>query len=222
MSAGFETAIGQTTLQSETLFGQIADDIRDTGYSILPNALPELLIRQLLGQVNTLPADEFSVAGIGRRHNYLHEQRVRTDEIVWITGDTISGALWCQWANKLQTTLNRQLLLGMFSFESHYSHYAPGAYYKRHLDAFKGERNRVLSVVAYLNPDWGDDDGGELVLYTDAAGSYVKVSPQGGTLVVFLSEDFPHEVLPARRDRFAIAGWFRTNTSTTQRIDPPR
>jgi SM-20-related protein len=65
----------------------------------------------------------------------------------------------------LQLYLNKQLLLGLFSFESHFSHYAPGDYYKRHKDAFKGEANRVLSLVLYLNSAWQQDDGGELVLY---------------------------------------------------------
>jgi len=48
------------------------------------------------------------------------------------------------------------------------------------------------------------------------------VLPQLGTLVVFLSEEFPHEVLAAQRDRYSIAGWFRVNSSTAQQIDPPR
>ncbi|MEC7468361.1 MAG: 2OG-Fe(II) oxygenase, partial [Pseudomonadota bacterium] len=34
--------------------------------------------------------------------------------------------------------------------------------------------------------------------------------------------EFPHEVLPATRDRFSIAGWFRVNNSTAQRVDPPK
>ena len=37
------------------------------------------------------------------------------------------------------------------------------------------------------------------------------VLPELGTLVIFLSEDIPHEVLPAMRDRYSIAGWFRVN-----------
>ena len=34
--------------------------------------------------------------------------------------------------------------------------------------------------------------------------------------------EFPHEVLPAMRDRYAIAGWFRLNSSIANNIDPPR
>ena len=33
--------------------------------------------------------------------------------------------------------------------------------------------------------------------------------PEGGSLVVFLSAELPHEVLPASRERMSIAGWFR-------------
>ena len=51
---------------------------------------------------------------------------------------------------------------------------------------------------------------------------FARVMPRMGKLAVFLSEEFPHEVLPARRDRYSIAGWFRVNTSTTERPDPPR
>ena len=81
----------------------------------------------------------------------------------------------------------------------------------------------MLSLVVYLNPSWNTADAGELVLYKDEqdrAGT--KVTPLMGTVVTFLSEEFPHEVLPANRDRYSIAGWFRVNTSVTDRVDPPR
>jgi SM-20-related protein len=148
---------------------------------------------------------------------------VRRDEICWITGKSEAGSQWLEWTNKLQSYLNRHLFLGLFSFESHFAHYATGAFYKRHKDAFKGEANRVLSVVAYLNPDWQINDGGELALYKDELDTDgLKVIPALGTLAIFLSEEFPHEVFPAKRDRYSIAGWYRVNASTADRIDPPR
>ena len=77
-------------------------------------------------------------------------------------------------------------------------------------------------MVVYLNPNWGADDGGELVLYqNDADTEGLKVTPLMGTVVLFLSEEFPHEVLPAQRDRYSIAGWYRVNGSTPDRVDPP-
>src|SRR5699024_10260667 len=105
----------------------------------------------------------------------------------------------------------------------HFAHYSPRAYYKRHRDAFRGEANRVLSVVASLNSRRGAHDGGELVLYReDRDREVIKVVLLYGSLVVFLSEEFPHEVLPAKRDRYSVAGWYRLNASLGNKIDPPR
>ena len=208
---------------NDTLFSRMAEDIRRQGYSIQPDALPHDLAWQLFEHVQQMGAAQFVQAGIGRQQDFMHNQFVRTDEICWITGESEATASWLSWTNAFQQAMNRRLFLGLFSFESHLAHYAPGDYYKRHVDAFKGEANRVLSLVVYLNPGWQNDDGGELVLYcdeTDREG--IKVTPSLATVVTFLSEDFPHEVLPAERDRYSIAGWFRINSSTDQRVDPPR
>ena len=78
-------------------------------------------------------------------------------------------------------------------------------------------------MVVYLNPGWQPTDGGELVIYQDDADQKgIRVTPAFATAVVFLSEEFPHEVLPAQRDRYSIAGWFRVNTTTSAKADPPR
>ena len=42
------------------------------------------------------------------------------------------------------------------------------------------------------------------------------------TVVMFLSEEIPHEVKPAQRDRYSVTGWFRLNSSSPDRVDPPR
>jgi SM-20-related protein len=205
------------------LFSRIAADLTEKGYSISPESLSLALIESLKNHVLTMSAAKFEAAGVGRGETFVHSKFVRTDEICWITGDSEAGGNWLMWASALQRYLNKKLLLGLFSFESHFSHYSEGDYYKRHRDSFRGEANRVLSLVLYLNPGWTLNDGGELVLYEDDQDiEGIKVTPLLGTLVVFLSEDFPHEVLPANRDRYAIAGWFRVNTSVFDRVDPPR
>lgn len=113
--------------------------------------------------------------------------------------------------------------MGLFDYEAHFAHYQPGAFYRRHLDAFRGRTNRVLTTLLYLNPDWQPGDGGELLLYPEQGeGVLERVSPRAGTLVIFLSARFPHEVLPAQADRYSIAGWFRVNNSINNQIDPPR
>jgi SM-20-related protein len=216
-------SLGGDNTTDETLFAHIARDLTEQGYSIRHAALPESLSSALFTYQQEMNGDKFIDAGIGRGDDYLRNEFVRTDEICWITGESATGRDWLSWAGQLQVYLNRHLFLGLFSFESHFAHYRPGDYYKRHYDAFHGEANRVLSLVVYLNPGWSAADAGELVLYKDEQDRVgTKVTPLMGTVVTFLSEEFPHEVLPANRDRYSIAGWFRVNTSVTDRVDPPR
>lgn len=207
----------------QATFESIAAGIIDKGYSVCHNGLPETLAQALWFQVQSLTSGQFVAAGIGRESEHQQNQFVRRDEIHWIFGDSDVGKQWLNWTAQLQQYLNRHLFLGLFSFESHFAHYRPGDFYKRHVDAFKGQANRILSLVVYLNPGWQVDDGGEIVIYQDQYDLHgTKVLPHFATVVAFLSEDFPHEVLAAQRDRYSIAGWFRINSSTADRVDPPR
>ncbi len=215
--------LSRTESTDKQLFERLADDIALQGYSVQESGVPIELAEALWFHLQSMPKSLFDPAGIGRQTAHQQNEFVRRDEICWINGESEAGKSWLAWTSELQTFLNRRLLLGLFSFESHFAHYAPGDFYKRHVDAFKGEANRVLSIVLYLNPGWLADDGGEFVLYQDQSDlSGRKFLPRFATLVAFLSEDFPHEVLPANRDRYSIAGWFRLNTSRPNRVDPPR
>jgi SM-20-related protein len=215
-----------------SLFESISNDIIDKGYSIRPYALPENLALLLLQHITELPPENFKQAGIGRAKDHTINNFIRTDAISWITNNNEASTAWINWAQSLQLFLNKRLFLGLFSFESHFAHYAKGDFYKKHKDAFKGEGNRVLSVVVYLNQYWSAADGGELVIYNNQPTTPAPLSavvdnnkttvvPGFGTIVVFFSEEFPHEVLPAKRDRYSIAGWFRLNNSIANNIDPP-
>lgn len=209
--------------QCRILTDNICQDIYQQGYSIQPLAFPESVTGALYQQVKSMQWSHFHDAAIGRDNDKDVNGFVRTDKTCWIDGTSEAGRQWLDFAEGLRTALNRQLMLGLFSFESHFAIYQPGDFYKRHLDAFKGKRNRVMSVVLYLNSGWQADDGGELVLYKnqqDQCG--IRVQPTMGTIVCFLSESFPHEVLPAKRCRYSIAGWFRLNSSFGDRVDPPR
>jgi SM-20-related protein len=209
------------------LFDHIAGSLREKGYAVCPDALPPVLGAALREQLGVLGEASFSPAGVGREERFTLNHFVRSDDICWIGGDSPASREWLDWTGRLRRHLNRELLLGLFSFESHFSHYRPGDFYRKHYDAFRGEANRVLSLVVYLNPGWQREDGGELLMHLEGQGgggldATLRVLPVMGSLVVFLSEDFPHEVLPARRDRYAIAGWYRVNSSRPDRVDPPR
>lgn len=201
----------------DPLFARIADDLERRGLTILPDALPGSLGCDLMATLQALEADDFHRAGIGRETQHDLNAFVRRDRIHWIEEHPGS---WLTWTERLRLFLNRRLLLGLFSFESHFAIYDPGAFYRRHVDAFRGAPNRVLSLVAYLNHGWRPDEGGELVIHEDEGS--IRVTPAFGTLVLFLSDRFPHEVRTAARKRYSVAGWFRVNGSIGDRLDPPK
>lgn len=204
------------------LYDLIADGLVEQGYSVLPAALPPGLAEALLLRVTSLGDEAFRRAGIGRERDFQLNRFVRSDEIRWLANADPSEAAYLQWMEHLRQALNRRLFMGLFDYEAHFARYLPGAFYKKHLDAFKGRSNRVLSTVFYLNSGWQEADGGQLLIYADDDTVVRKVSPLMATLVVFLSDSVPHEVLVAQRTRYSIAGWFRINNSINAQIDPPR
>lgn len=204
-------------------YKQIEHDLLQSGVSIITDALPMGTIAPLLARIASLPEYEFKEAGIGRQQDHQQNQFVRRDHIHWLENTQPEEALWFEWMNGLKEHINRCLMMGLFSYECHFAQYQPGDFYKKHVDAFKGQANRILSTVLYLNPNWQSNDGGELIVYDPNDHDHIlkTVTPSFGTLVVFLSEEFPHEVLAAERTRYSIAGWFRVNNSIFNRIDPP-
>ena len=70
------------------------------------------------------------------------------------------------------------------------------------------QASRTVSVVIYLNHHWRAGQGGALRLHP-AGAPVIDVAPVGSRMVLFLSADLPHEVMPATRQRLSLAGWFR-------------
>ncbi len=206
----------------ETLFECIATGLECQGFVVLPAALPQFLAQGLLDYLASLETTAFKAARIGRGARQMRNNFVRRDRIYWIGDEDPGGCAWLEWLDRLKDYLNRRLFLGLFSLESHFSLYQHGDFYRRHLDAFKGQSNRVLSLVTYLNRGWEPGQGGELVIYANEGDTeLVRVVPGFGTLVLFLSEEFPHEVLPTCRDRYGVAAWFRINGSVNDHLEPP-
>ncbi|UUM31653.1 2OG-Fe(II) oxygenase [Vibrio japonicus] len=164
--------------------------------------------------------DEWKQARIGRNEEAVRKTSIRSDKIQWLTTDmtpSVSGFL-----NKMETLrleANRHFFLGLFEFEAHFAKYDIGDFYQKHLDSFQNNRNRRLTIVFYLNEEWCESDGGELVVYDLNDNQLVKVAPKAGRLVVFFSEQFPHEVLPTNTERYSIAGWFRVNGVTNNQLN---
>ncbi|SDL91231.1 2OG-Fe(II) oxygenase [Maricaulis salignorans] len=156
--------------------------------------------------------DELRRAGVGRASDHELVREIRRDKTRWFDGSSPAQRGWLDFAESLRLQLNQRLALGLFSFEAHYAVYEPGGFYRKHLDSFRGARNRILSSVLYLNPGWQAGDGGLLRLYDESDDSVITdIIPEFGTFAVFLSEEIPHEVTPALAPRFSIAGWHRCN-----------
>lgn len=184
----------------------IADALRVHGACRLP-AFPDpaatLALRADLLRLRAMLVPAAVGHGAGRS---LH-QAVRGDATLWLddprTGPAAADYLAA--LDALRIALNRRLFLGADEVEAHYAAYAPGARYARHRDRFRDSDARVLSFVSYLNPDWGEEDGGALRLWLEPGA--LDIAPRTGS-VCFLSE-LEHEVLPSARERCSIAAWMR-------------
>lgn len=177
--------------------------------------LPLRLVAALKAEMDGLGNTQLMPAGVGKGRQHRYAERIRQDKTYWLEGDTSAQKAFFYIAEQLRCYLNRELFLGLFDFEAHYSLYAPGAYYKKHLDVFRNDDLRHISTVYYLNEDWQADKGGELILYCPEEDRVLeRIIPQAGTIVLFISNRFPHEVLPAVAPRYSIAGWYRVNNTT--------
>lgn len=164
--------------------------------------------------------ENWKQARIGRNEEVVREATIRSDKTHWLNtdlGKPVGDFLKQMEALRLE--VNRHFYLGLFEFEAHFAKYEPGDFYQKHLDSFQNNRNRRLTIVFYLNENWAESDGGELVVYDLEDNELAKVAPRAGRLLVFFSEQFPHEVLPTNSERFSIAGWFRVNGVTDQHLD---
>lgn len=157
----------------------------------------------------------FRHAGVGRGPSFRLAPEVRSDRVRWLLppGETRVQRRFFARMEVLRSALNRELYLGLAAFEAHYALYPPGAFYRTHRDRFADSSHRVVSAIAYLNPDWdAERDGGQLRIYLGEADAppFEDVAPVGGRLVCFVSDRFPHEVRPASRERLGLTGWFTT------------
>ena len=200
-------------IHNEEILGQFYQHGWVVMPAFLPGNLNQLLLDEARFDANLTPA------GVGRANDYIINQQIRRDKTHWFDAISVGQQDYLRLMQQLQVQLNRQFFLGLFDFECHFSRYQHGDFYQKHVDAFSGRSNRVLTTVSYLN---NVGVGGELVLYGPDDAILTRITPQAGTLVLFESERFAHEVLPAIDDRYSIAGWFRHNNSINGVVDPSR
>jgi SM-20-related protein len=188
---------------------RIVDDLAARGWSQQPVFLPEALTLALAAECRKRAAEgELAPAAVGRGPFQEIREGIRGDRIQWIEpGQAEPCDAYLELMDSLRLALNRGLFLGLEDFESHFALYPPGAFYLKHVDRFRDDDRRMVSAVLYLNDAWRAEHGGQLRMFLDDA--ELEVQPCGGSLVVFMSGEIPHEVLPAIRDRLSLTGWFR-------------
>jgi hypothetical protein len=120
--------------------------------------------------------------------------------------------------------VHNSLQLSNQSFNAKLAVTSPGgSTYPLHVDNTLGvtgspqDDTRKLTCIIYLNPQYQDGDGGELRLLL-LNGGCLDLDPRGGRMVIFWSDEIPHEVLPCKPeskdeqfDRYALTIWLPDN-----------
>ena len=208
--------------------------LRDQGYVIVDDFLPSETWMETLREdiLHLRQKNKFKIAKIGQDSTNTLNEEIRVAETCFLGRDkpelrdvpsTARERLYDvldylrldlqegEDASKLDPNLSEFL----------YAYYPTGGFYRRHRDAVKGSASwlREYSILLYLNEEEYDPDvdGGRLRVHFDSGGDFLPageaplfqdVDAYGGTLVIFESNRFPHEVLDSFAERFAVVGWY--------------
>lgn len=191
-------------------FAPVIEDLAARGWSLQERFIPEDLTRALATECRRREqSGDLTPAGVGRAEGLAVREGIRGDRIQWLEqGQSAPCDRYLALMDDLRQSLNRTFFLGLEEFECHFALYPPGAFYRTHLDCFRDDDSRIVTAVVYLNPDWQPADGGCMRMHLPDQPP-LDVAPQAGTLLVFMSAELPHEVLPTHRDRLSLTGWFR-------------
>ncbi len=189
-------------------FEKLVDGLADHGYAVIDNFLSPQEVQDIL-EVEDFRNGvlQFNKAGIGKHQNKQINESIRGDYIQWIEKEksAVPVKLYLKKLEELTQYINQTLFLSLKDYEVHMTVYPAGSFYKRHLDQFKADDHRKLSIICYLNPKWKEDEGGQLRMYLPNIAK--DILPLAGRLVCFRSDQIEHEVLPATRERLSLTGW---------------
>jgi Rps23 Pro-64 3,4-dihydroxylase Tpa1-like proline 4-hydroxylase len=150
-------------------------------------------------------------AGIGNSEKFSFNEKVRNDAIYWLDKkhNNVFENEFFDIIDAFVLYLNESCFAGITGYEFHYSLYEKGDFYSKHLDQFKNNSSRKYSMISYLNSNWKESDGGELLIHQN--NSQQKISPVQGKTVFFKSNELVHEVLVTHSTRMSITGWFKND-----------
>jgi SM-20-related protein len=148
-------------------------------------------------------------AGTGNANKLVHNTTVRSDAIYWLDKKH-DNQYENEFFNQIEDFikyLNISCYAGITDCEFHYSLYEPGSFYKKHVDQFQNNSDRKYSMISYLNADWIESDGGELLIHQ--SDNNQKIAPTQGKTVFFKSNELLHEVLVTNQPRMSVTGWLK-------------
>ena len=210
MVAAKRTILPGSTTSMNNQFDLLIDSYLDNNIGIDEGFLSEGLSNGLQQNILQLQKDDLmTLAGIGNETVKDSQQKMRGDKIYWMdkSHDNIYEQEFLQRVESFIEYLNQTCYTGINGYEFHYAVYEEGSFYKRHKDQFKNDRNRKYSLINYLNDDWREEDGGQLLVYQNETAQ--KIQPQSQTAVFFKSVEMEHEVTKANRSRMSITGWLK-------------
>ncbi len=191
-------------------FDLLIDTYLQNNIGIAPLFLNTALANGLQQNILQLQKNELmTAAGIGNEAVKDARQKMRDDKIYWMdkTHNNIFEQEFLKLVEDFIDHLNSTCYTGINGYEFHYAIYEEGSFYKRHKDQFKNDSGRKYSLINYLNNNWLEEDGGQLLVYQDD--KVQNILPQSQTAVFFKSDDMEHEVTKANRSRMSITGWLK-------------
>jgi SM-20-related protein len=204
-----------------------AEGLAHDGFVVLDGFLGDDDARAVRVELEALlDRGAFREARIGHGPSRQRAEGIRSERICWFNvdrtdvvvadhdrdaGDDDDGVMpgpavrrYLAALDVVRMAIARSCFPSLGHIELHAVCYEPGARYGAHLDTFRDDTRRVISVCDYLNEAWHDDDGGFLRLHTQPTRD---LAPRFDRLVIFRSGTMLHEVLTVRRRRLSMTGW---------------
>ncbi len=148
-------------------------------------------------------------AGIGNAPVKDKNQKIRGDKTSWLDTNTKNEAEmeFLDMIRQFMLHLNKTCFTGLNACEFHYAIYEKGTFYNRHKDQLRNDNNRKFSMISYLNENWLDTDGGQLIIHQNETTQ--EIMPTNQKAIFFQSDMLEHEVAIANRPRMSITGWLK-------------
>jgi hypothetical protein len=131
------------------IVASITEEFYETGSCVMDGFLTEKEISLLIIDVNAITEKGlFKPASISSGIDTNVNTKTRSDYIDWLEeGDNPFTAIYLYKIKQLIVCLNQRCFLGINNSEFHYSKYPIGSFYNKHVDVFKNNTARKISII---------------------------------------------------------------------------